>query len=151
MKEGVNLNPKHQYFKLSEDDILGIVYDHLSQQVKFGTFNSRISFVENENNEYRIIAAFGELEDESIGKIDFQELDKTLQFNGERSTMPKQFLFDPTNPEHRAKVQRRIAELDADLKENDKLLPRKIQKIILIILSILITMLIIFLYAGYIL
>ena len=111
------MNKKHQYYKLSEDDILGIVSNYLSEQMNFGTFNSRITFVENENNEYRIIAAFGELEDESIDGIDFQELDKTLQFNGERSKMPQKFLFDSTNPEHRAKVQKLIAKLNIDLKE----------------------------------
>ena len=111
------MNPKHQYFKLSEDDILGIISDYLSEQVKFETYNSRLAFVENENNEYRIIAAYCELEDESIDEVDFEVLDKTLQFNGERSTMPKEFLMDPTNPEHKAKIQKLIAKLDKELNE----------------------------------
>ncbi|MFJ8264278.1 hypothetical protein ACIQ4I_20440 [Rummeliibacillus sp. NPDC094406] len=111
------MNPKHQYFKLSEDDILGIISDYLSEQVNFGTFNSRIEFVENENNEYRIIAAYGEIDDESIDEIDFKVLDETLQFNGERSTMPKEFLIDITNAEHKAKIQKLIAKLDTELND----------------------------------
>ena len=55
------MNAKRQYFKLNEDDILGIVSDYLSTQVDFETFKSRLAFVENEDNEYRIIAAYGEL------------------------------------------------------------------------------------------
>ena len=106
------MNAKRQYFKLNEDDILGIVSDYLSTQVDFNTFNSRVSFVENEDNEYRIIAAYGELEDESIDEIDFEVLDKTLKFNSERSTMTKEFQRDVTNPEQKAILQRLITKLD---------------------------------------
>lgn len=76
---------KRQYFKLSEDDILGIVSDYLSTQVDFGTFNSKISFIENEERQYRMIAVYGELEDDEIDTVDFEKLDKELDFNGERS------------------------------------------------------------------
>ena len=111
------MNAKHQYFKLTEDDILGIVSDYLSEQVTFQTFHSRLEFIENEENEIRIIAAYGEFDDESINEIDFEALDKILPFNGERSTMPKEFLIDPTNPEHKAKIQKLIAKLENELNE----------------------------------
>ena len=75
------MNGKRQYFKLNEEDILGIVLDYLNTKVDFATFNSRIAFVENEDNESRIIATYGELEDELINEIDFKALDKTLTFN----------------------------------------------------------------------
>lgn len=111
------MNAKRQYFKLNEDDILGIVSDYLSTQVDFETFKSRLAFVENEDNEYRIIAAYGELEDESIDEIDFEVLDKTLKFNGERSTMPKEFQIEVTNPEKNAILQRLITTLDLESNE----------------------------------
>lgn len=111
------MNAKRQYFKLNEDDILGIVSDYLSTQVDFETFKSRLAFVENEDNEYRIIAAYGELEDESIDEIDFEVLDKTLKFNGARSTMPKEFQIDVTNPEQRAILQRLTTKLNTESNE----------------------------------
>ena len=82
--QGVIMNAKHQYFKLNEDDILGIVSDYLSTQVDFDTFNSRLAFVENEDNEYRIIAAYVELEDESIDEIDLKStfVHKPADFQG---------------------------------------------------------------------
>ncbi len=111
------MNPKHQYFKLNEDDILSIISDYLNKQVKFETYNSRLAFVENENNEYRILAAYGELEDKSIDEIDFEVLDKILPFNGQRSTMPKEFLIDITNSEQKAMLQKLIAKLDTEPNE----------------------------------
>ena len=93
--------------------------NYLSTQVDFDTFNSRLSFVEKEENEYRIIAAYSELEDESIDEIDFVVLDKTLKFkfNSERSTMPKEFLIDVINPEQKAILQRLITKLDTESNE----------------------------------
>lgn len=103
---------KRQYFKLSEDDVLGIVSDYLSTQVDFDTFNSKISFIDNEEQQYRMIAVYGELEDDEIDTVDFEKLDKELDFNGERSLNKSG--FDRNSPE----IKNMIAKWEHLLDEN---------------------------------
>lgn len=95
---------KRQYFKLNEDDILGIVSDYLSTQVAFETFDSKLQFIENEQGDYRIIAAYGELEDEGIASLDFEKLDEELDFNGERSMMKTG--IDRNSPEVKQMIEK---------------------------------------------
>ncbi|KOO51633.1 hypothetical protein [Viridibacillus arvi] len=97
---------KHHYFKLNEDDILEIVCHHLADQEELGTYNSKLTFIDEGNDDLRIVAAFGELEDESITELDLFKLDKEIDYNGDHANIPEGCNLDPTNPETREKVKK---------------------------------------------
>lgn len=106
---------KHHYFKLNADDILEIVCHHLADQEELGTYNSKLTFIDEGNDELRIVAAFGELEDESITELDLFKLDKEIDYNGDHANMPEECILDPNNPETREKLKKIKEEIEKKL------------------------------------
>ncbi len=103
------------YFKLSADDVLSIVNDYLEEKISWGAYNSKLSFILDDDKDIRVIAAYGDMNDQSIDTINLEELDKEIDFNGEVSTLPDSFLLNPQDFQTREKVRKRIEELKKDI------------------------------------
>lgn len=81
---------KRQYFKYNQDDILEILTEHLAETNGFDTFSSRATLIVDDDDNVRLVAAIGELDDEKIRNINLNELDETLEYNG---THPERLAF----------------------------------------------------------
>lgn len=73
---------KKKVFKYNEDDILEILTEYLAEANGFATFNARAILLGTPNRDLRLVAIVGEPEDESISKLDLEEFDKNIDFNG---------------------------------------------------------------------
>lgn len=73
---------ERKLFKYSEDDILEILIEHLAQQNSYGTFNSKAKLIGKPGKDLRLIAVIGNMDDFDINKIDLDNLDEKLSFNG---------------------------------------------------------------------
>lgn len=82
---------KHNYFKLNEDDILSIVKDYLLTQLDYNQSQGNLALVQSENNEIHLIAAFGEVSDNSIQNLDLKNLANTISLNGPISSLQNEF------------------------------------------------------------
>lgn len=69
-------------FKYNEDDILEILSEYLAEENGFDTFQSKAILKGTPNKDLRLIAVIGELEDNKIGKLDLDDIDKSIEFNG---------------------------------------------------------------------
>lgn len=103
------------YFKLSADDVLSIVNDYLAEKISWGTYNSKLSFILDDDKDIRVIAAYGDINDQGIDTINLEKLDKEIDFNVEVSTLPDSSLLKPQNFQTREKVRKRIKELKKDI------------------------------------
>ena len=71
-----------KYFKLNEDDILEIVSEYVAEKTGIKEFSSKSIAYGTPSKDLRIIVAVG---DSSLSHVDLEEVDKTLDFNGDHS------------------------------------------------------------------
>lgn len=69
------------YYKLNIDDVIEIVSDYLAENSGYKTFATNTRVFEDEGNWYMVIA-IGEADDLEIHKIDMEELNKNIDYNG---------------------------------------------------------------------
>lgn len=69
-------------FKYNEDDMLEILSEYLADANGFDTFSSRSILFGAPGKDLRLISVIGELGDNEILNLDFQELDRQMDFNG---------------------------------------------------------------------
>lgn len=104
----MELNNQHEYFKLNSDDILSIVKDRLAQEVEFKDGHSAIlNFIEDEKG-LRIVAVFSDLDDD-LEKIDLNEIDKEIDFNGDISSMPEEGNLRNLSDEERKRIIKNLS------------------------------------------
>lgn len=72
---------KRSYFKLNIDDVMEIVSEHLAVSDGFECFSSNTKIVEDDGEWYMLIA-IGELEDMGIDNLDMDKLNKNIEYNG---------------------------------------------------------------------
>lgn len=73
-----------KYIKLDADDIMEILLEHYQEQFTDSDYSKGI-MLGTPDNELRFIAVFGKIEDEEIQKIDLEELDKKMDYNGDHA------------------------------------------------------------------
>ena len=78
----MSVKEKRKVFKYNEDDILEILSEYLAEENGFDTFRSKTILKGTPNKDLRLIAVIGELEDDDIGKLDLDDIDKSIEFNG---------------------------------------------------------------------
>ena len=103
---------KHNYFKLNEDDILSIVKEYLFIQLNYNQSQGNMALVQSENNEIHIVAAFGEVNDDSIQNLDLKNLASTISLNGPISSLKDEFQFNLNSPEAKTALQKFIGKLE---------------------------------------
>lgn len=104
------MNPK--YFKLNEDDILSIVKDYLLEQMEFETSQGHLNLVITPEGDINLLAAFSNLEDDSIQQIDLQEVGNQIDYNGPVSSLKNSSYIDLNNPETKERIQKLLAQLE---------------------------------------
>jgi hypothetical protein len=86
---------KQKIFKYNQDDILEILTEYLAEENGFNTFQSNAMSVGNVDEDLRLIAVIGDLEDDDISKLDLDEIDKSMDYNGFHSGLNENFYFNP--------------------------------------------------------
>lgn len=72
-----------KYFKYNQDDILEILTEYIAKEHGYGTFYSKAELKGSVGNDLRLLMAVGTLdEDEIVEKVDLEQLDKKMDFNG---------------------------------------------------------------------
>lgn len=69
-------------FKYNEDDILEILSEYLAEENDFNTFQSRELLLGTPDKDLRLIAVVSDLEDDDIAKLDLEDIDKKMDYNG---------------------------------------------------------------------
>ncbi|MGM0885261.1 MAG: hypothetical protein ACQEXQ_29990 [Bacillota bacterium] len=78
----MNQNNKRKTFKFNEDDILEILTEYLAEESGFGTFQSRAILLGTPGKDLRLISVIGDLEDDDISKLDLEDIDNKIEYNG---------------------------------------------------------------------
>ncbi|MEH7159354.1 hypothetical protein [Neobacillus drentensis] len=78
----MSVKDKRKVFKYNEDDILELLSEYLAEENGFDTFRSKTILKGTPNKDLRLIAVIGELEDDNISKLDLDDIDKSIEFNG---------------------------------------------------------------------
>ncbi|HJV17981.1 MAG TPA: hypothetical protein VJ546_11515 [Bacillales bacterium] len=73
---------KRKIFKFNEDDILEILSEYLAEEHGFNLFRSKIMLKGEANKDIRMIAVIGDLEDEEISKLNLDNIDVEMDYNG---------------------------------------------------------------------
>ncbi|MFF5996085.1 hypothetical protein AAGS61_15235 [Lysinibacillus sp. KU-BSD001] len=102
---------KHSYFKLNEEDILHIVKDFLLQQLNSEQSQGNLALVQASKDELHLVAAFSNIEDDSIQQLDLQSLGKTIDYNGPISSLTDSNFIDTSSTETKEKVQQLLQKL----------------------------------------
>ncbi len=82
MNKKFDKQKKIKKFKYNEDDILEILTEYLSEASGFDSFHTHAVLLGTPSQDLRLIAVVGESEDNSIEKINLEEIDREMDFNG---------------------------------------------------------------------
>lgn len=104
-------NFNHIYFKLNEEDILHIVKGYLLTQFDLEQSSGTLDFVQSENDDIQVVAAFGEISDDSIQDLNLQALANSINLNGPVSSLDESFLIDFNSPDMKQKLQKLLEKL----------------------------------------
>lgn len=80
--DGKALSKKRKIFKYNEEDILEILSEYLAEENGFDTFQSRAILVGESNKNLRAIIVIGDSEDDEISKLNLENIDSNIGFNG---------------------------------------------------------------------
>lgn len=78
----LNQNNKRKTFKFNEDDILEILTEYLAEENGFETFQSRAILLGTPGKDLRLISVIVDLENDDISKLDLEDIDNKIKFNG---------------------------------------------------------------------
>ncbi|MGO4548924.1 hypothetical protein AB4Z29_29460 [Paenibacillus sp. 2TAB23] len=78
----MNQNNKRKTFKFNEDDILEILTEYLAEENGFETFQSRAILLGTPGKDLRLISVIVDLENDDISKLDLEDIDNKIKFNG---------------------------------------------------------------------
>lgn len=78
----MNQNNKRKTYKFNEDDILEILTEYLAEESGFETFRSRAILLGTPGKDLRLISVISDLEDDDISKLNLEDIDNKIEFNG---------------------------------------------------------------------
>ena len=70
-----------------------------------------LDFVQSENGDIQVVAAFGEISDDSIQNLNLQALANKINWNGPVSSLDESFLIDFNSPKVKQKLQKLLEKL----------------------------------------
>ena len=78
------MNKKIKYIKLESDDILEIVLEYYQEQFDHSEC-ARGIILGTPDKDLRLIAVFGDIDNENIDNIDLEEVDKNMDYTGDHA------------------------------------------------------------------
>jgi len=85
-------NDKRKIFKYNEDDILEILSEYLGDETGFDTYQSTAMLLGTPGKDLRLIAVIGNGIDDDITKLNLEEIDNEIDYNGTHSDLDDRFL-----------------------------------------------------------
>ena len=107
----MNLNIYESSFTIWSIDILHIVKGYLLTQLDLEQSSGTLDFVQSENGDIQVVAAFGEISDDSIQNLNLQALANKINWNGPVSSLDESFLIDFNSPKVKQKLQKLLEKL----------------------------------------
>lgn len=101
----------HKYFKLSEEDILSIIKDYVIEQLGTDTSQVKLKLVAAPEGGVNLVAAVGNIEDDSLAQVDLQEIGNQIDYNGPVSSLSDSFLVNPGSSETKELIQKLLEKL----------------------------------------
>lgn len=101
-----------QFYKMSEEDILDIVNDYISQKTNHKTAQSKSILLGTPNNDLRVIAAVTPCTDGELDNLDLEKIDKELDFNGEYSNLDSSCIIDMTDIDTQSMIKNLLNKLE---------------------------------------
>ena len=102
----MNLNIYESSFTIWSIDTLHIVKGYLLIQLDLEQSSGTLDFIQPENGDIQVVAAFGEISDDSIQNLNLQALANKTNWNGPVSSLDESFLIDFNSPEMKQKLQK---------------------------------------------
>ncbi|MGG3799646.1 hypothetical protein [Metabacillus fastidiosus] len=90
-------NNKKKIFKYNEDDILEILSEYLAEETGFDTYQSTAILLGTPGKDLRLIAVVGSEDDDDITKLNLEDIDNEVNYNGTHSDLDDRFLFKGKN------------------------------------------------------
>ncbi|MED4462073.1 hypothetical protein [Metabacillus fastidiosus] len=90
-------NNKRKIFKYNEDDILEILSEYLAEETRFDTYQSTAILLGTPGKDLRLIAVIGSEDDDDITKLNLEDIDNEVNYNGTHSDLDDRFLFKGKN------------------------------------------------------
>ncbi|MED4402204.1 hypothetical protein [Metabacillus fastidiosus] len=90
-------NNKRKIFKYNEDDILEILSEYLAEETRFDTYQSTAILLGTPGKDLRLIAVVGSEDDDDITKLNLEDIDNEVNYNGTHSDLDDRFLFKGKN------------------------------------------------------
>ena len=84
---------------------------YLLTQLDLEQSSGTLDFVQSENGDIQVVAAFGEISDDSIQNLNLQALANKINWNGPVSSLDESFLIDFNSPEMKQKLQKLLEKL----------------------------------------
>lgn len=103
---------KHNYFKLNEDDILHIVKDYLLSQLDLEQSQGNLGIVQAGDGAIHVVAAFGEVDDDSVEELDLPSLANEIALNGPISSLDDSFHMNLNSAEAKEQLQKLLEKLE---------------------------------------
>lgn len=101
-----------QFYKLSEEDILDIINDYLSQKSNYKTLQSKLLVLGTPNKDLRVLAAITPRTEGELDNLDLVKIDEELEYNGEKSSLNHSSLIDMTDMETQAMIRNLLKKLE---------------------------------------
>lgn len=86
------MDKKIKYMKLDADDIMEILLEHYQRQFNDAEYASG-KFLGSPSDELRFVAVFGDYDDPNMHNVDFEKLDKNMDYNGDHAFLKNNLDF----------------------------------------------------------
>lgn len=94
----INKNER-KIFKFNQDDILEMLLERLAEDAEFDTYQSAGMLLGTPGEDLRLIAVIGDLDDKGISKLNLEEIEEAMDFNGSHADLDNDFFFKGKNTE----------------------------------------------------
>ncbi|MEY9975195.1 hypothetical protein [Lysinibacillus sp. RC79] len=85
-------NDKRKIFKYNEDDILEILSEYLGDETGFDTYQSTAMLLGTPGKDLRLVAVIGNGDDDDITKLNLEDIDNEIDYNGTHSDLDGRLL-----------------------------------------------------------
>jgi hypothetical protein len=93
----VSLKNERKIFKFNQDDILEILLEHLGEENDFDMYQSSGMLLGTPGKDLRLIVVIGDIDDTGINKLNLEEIEKEVDYNGPHVDLNNNFLSEGKN------------------------------------------------------
>ncbi|MCL1698796.1 hypothetical protein [Lysinibacillus sp. Bpr_S20] len=87
---------KRKIFKYNEDDILEVLSEYLGDETGFDTYQSTAMLLGTPGKDLRLIAVIANGNEGDMTKLNLEDIDKEIDFNGTHSDLDDRFILNKT-------------------------------------------------------